>query len=142
MHGHIAVFFCRGLDKNLPRKNPDTAYLLKLLEPKAEFSKNGLRSLSASYMHHLRERRIKLLNGRIIIMNPIGSTNRFLTLIIVPKDLRRIIFHAYHTTPICAHMTRYKTLLLVRLRFSSQEYAKASSYGYKGMYVVFPQSQE
>ena len=79
--------------------------------------KKGLRSLSATYRYPLREKSIKLLNGRIIIMNPIGSANRFLVLIIVPRDIRRITFHAYHTTRMGAGMGRYETLLLIRLRF-------------------------
>ena len=58
-----------------------------------------------------------MLNGRLVIMSPIGSASRFLTLIIVPKALRFIIFTAFHCTPMGAHMKRYKTLLLIRLRF-------------------------
>ena len=96
------------------QKDHDTSYILKLLQPKVEFNHKGLRNLSAAYRHPLREKRVKLLNSRIVIMNPIGSANRFLTLIVVPKDIRRIIFHAYHTTFMGAHMGRYKTLLLIR----------------------------
>ena len=50
-------------------------------------------------------------------MAPIGSASRFLTLIIVPKALRRIIFNAFHCTPMEAHMKTIKTLLRIRLRF-------------------------
>ena len=106
------------------QKDYDTSYILKLLQPKAEFSEKGLRSLSAVYRHPLREKRVKLLNSRIVIMNPIGSANRFLTLIVVPKEIRRIIFHACHTTPMGAHMGRYKTLLLIRLRFFLARHAE------------------
>ena len=99
------------------QKYHDISYILKLLQPKTEFSEKGLRSLSTVYRHPLREKRVKLLNSRIVIMNPIGSANRFLTLIVVPKEIRRIIFHACHTTPMGAHMGRYKILLLIRLNF-------------------------
>ena len=97
------------------KKDHDTTHILKYLQSKAGFSEKGLCSLTATYRHPLREKHIKLLNSRIIIMNPIGSINRFLTLIVVAKDIRRIIFHAYHTTPIGVHAGRYKTLLIVRL---------------------------
>ena len=96
------------------QKDHDTSYILKLLQSKVEFSEKGLRILSAAYMHPLPEKRVKLLSSRIVIMNPIGSAIRFLTLIVVPKDIRHIIFHAYHTTPIGAQMGRYKILLLIR----------------------------
>ena len=57
------------------QKDHDTAYILTLLQSKAEFSEKVLRFLSPAYRHPLRENSIKLLNGRIVIMNPIGSTN-------------------------------------------------------------------
>ena len=60
---------------------------------------------------------MKLLNGRIFIMTPIGSATHFLTLIVFFKRLRRTIFHAYHTTTMGAHMKRYKTLLIIQARF-------------------------
>ena len=74
------------------QKDNDTSYILKLLQPKAEFSEKGLRSLSAAFRHPLREKRVKLLNSRIVILNPIGSSNRFLTLIVVPKKLDLLFF--------------------------------------------------
>lgn len=95
----------------------ERSFMIKLLQPKSEFSEKNLRILHTSYRHPLRENRMKLLNGRIVIMTPIGSISRFLTLIVVPTKLRRTIFHAYQTTPMGAHMKRYKTLLIIRGRF-------------------------
>ena len=57
------------------QKDHDTSYILKHLQPKADFSEKGLRYLSAVYRHPLREKRVKLLNSRIFIMNTIGSAN-------------------------------------------------------------------
>ena len=75
---------------------------------------------------------------RIFIMNPLGSANRFLTLIVVPKDIRCIMFHAYHTASMGAHMRRYKKLLL----FSGQARGKISSRGLVGVQVVSQHSKE
>ena len=73
--------------------------MTKQLQPNSEFSEKDLRILHASYRHPLQEHRVKLLNGRIVIMSPIGSVNRFLTLIVVPKQLRQfsmyIILHLW-----------------------------------------------
>ena len=91
-------------------------FIMKLLQPKAEFSKKDLRSLPATY-RPLRESRTKLLNGRIVFLTPIGSVSRFLTLIVIPEQLRKRIFYTYHATPMRAHMGRYKTLLVIQLRF-------------------------
>ena len=76
----------------------------------AKFSEKDFRSLHASYRPPFYEKRIKVLNGRIMIMTHITSASRFLALIVVPKDLRCIIFQAYHTTHMGAHMKRYKSL--------------------------------
>ena len=113
------------------QKDHDMAYIFKPLQPKAEFTEKGMHSQSVTYRHPLRKKRIKLLNGRIVVMNQIGSTNRFLTLIVVPKDIQRIIFHAYHTTPMSAHMGRYKTLFSFGYDFSGQKYEHISLCEYK-----------
>lgn len=95
----------------------ETSYIFKSLQHHTNFSEKDSRSLHASCRYPLREKRVKLLNGRIVIMNPIFSASRFLTLIVVPKNLRCIIFQAYHTTPMEVHIRRYKSLLIIRLRF-------------------------
>ena len=59
-----------------------------------------------------------ILNVRIVIMTPTASAIRFLTLIVTSKDLRRVIFLAYHTTPVRAYMKRYTSLLVIRVRSS------------------------
>ena len=59
-----------------------------------------------------------ILNVRIVIMTPTVSAIRFLTLIVISKDLRRVIFLAYHTIPVRAYMKRYTSLLVIRVRSS------------------------
>ena len=81
-----------------------TSFVMKLLQPNSEFSEKDLRIHHASYHHSLREHRMKFLNVRIVIMTPIGSVNRFLILIVVPKRLRRKIFHTYNNIPMGVHM--------------------------------------
>ena len=105
----------------------ESSYILMLLQSNAKFSEKILWSLHASYQHLLHEKRLKVLNGRIVIMIPIASASRFLTLMIVPKDLRRIIFQAYYTIPIGVHVLRYTSLLVILLRFLGLVCIKISS---------------
>ena len=95
----------------------DTKLLRSLLTVSATLGEKDIRALPLSYRHPLIEKSIKILNGRLVILTPIGAASWFLTLIIVPESLRQLIFQAYHSTPTDAHMKRYKTLLIVRLCF-------------------------
>ena len=88
-------------------------FIMKLPQPNSDLSEKYLRILHVSYRHPLREHRMKLLNGRIVIVIPIGSINLFLTLIAVPRRLRSTIFHAYYTTPMDAHIKRFKIVLII-----------------------------
>ena len=69
------------------------------------------------YCAHLREDRIKLEHGKLVCYVPIGGNKRFVTLLLVPKALTRMVFAAYHASGIGGHVGINKTLLVLRLRF-------------------------
>ena len=56
-------------------------------------------------------------NGRLLVFHAVGSSHRFLSLIVVPARLRHTVFFAYHTGAAGAHMGKTKTLLVLRMRF-------------------------
>ena len=60
---------------------------------------------------------MRIKNERLIILSPIASANKLLTLIVVPTKLRKTTFQAYHTTGVGGHMGSYKTLLILCMRF-------------------------
>ena len=83
----------------------------------SEWQKHELMSVSRAYRPHIRDKRMYIINGRLVILSPIASSNKFLSLIVVSESLRQLIFQAYHCTGVGGHMGSYKTLLILRLRF-------------------------
>ena len=69
------------------------------------------------FMIHLRENRIKLVEGILAWHITIGGDARFVILLLVPKDLVRLIFDAYYSGGISGHLCVIKTLTVLRLRF-------------------------
>ena len=111
---------------------------MTLLERNVEFGEKELRTIHQSYRHPLREKRVKTVNDRLVIVNLIDSASIFLTLIIVPKALCRIVCNAFHCTPMGAHMKTFKTLLLIRLRFIWPDMRKEIFDWVRGCLGCFP----
>ena len=76
-----------------------------------------INSAHKCYRAHLREKHIKLLDDKLEFYVPIRSDDRFVMLMIVPQDLRRVIFDAYHASGVGGQLCVNKTLVVLRLRF-------------------------
>jgi hypothetical protein len=58
----------------------------------------------------MRKSQIKWKDQRLILIEPIASMLKNVELGIVPLDLRRHIFHSFHTNPLGGHFSLYYTL--------------------------------
>ena len=114
------------LTKSVPSKDQwdeaykddkETNYMLTRLKDDTEWQERELLSVHRAYRPAIREKRLKMKLGRLVVMSPIAESNKFLTLIVVPESLRVTVFQAYHCTGVGGHMGTYKTLLVLRLRF-------------------------
>ena len=76
-----------------------------------------LTTVETSYQQHLREQRIILQDGKLIILKPIFQNVRFISLIIVHTSLRANIFSHYHDSTTCGHMGESKSLFSLCLWF-------------------------
>lgn len=65
-------------------------------------------NLYRCYRMHLREGRIKFRNTKLLCFVPICGNTRFVTVMIVPHGLRRIVFDAYHSSGTGAHVKLIK----------------------------------
>jgi hypothetical protein len=65
----------------------------------------------------MRKSQIRWEHNRLTIHEPIFNSTKTMRLIIVPKDLQRHIFTAFHATPLGGHFSVYYTLHRIRLRF-------------------------
>ena len=67
-----------------------------------------------AYLPYLEANAIGLQGHFIVIHQWLLSDHHSLSLIVVPKSLRSLIFSAYHASPTSAHLGHYKTLHCIR----------------------------
>ena len=75
-----------------------------------------VRSVHISYIQHLKNSRIFLLGGKLLLLKHINMDTILISLIIVPTSIHRKLFD-HHAGPGGGHMGEYKTLYRLRLRF-------------------------
>ena len=69
------------------------------------------------YRCHLKNNLIQMLGDKLVFFKPVNMKSKYITLLIVPDTLRRILFSHYHAGPTGGHMGEYKTLFRLRTRF-------------------------
>jgi hypothetical protein len=99
------------------QQDPDTQLMLKRLSSSTPFSKADISTLHYAYRDYIRQDRLALHDGKLVVFQPVQNNSEMLMLIVVPLSLRRDIFSAYHASPSTGHMGIYKTLHRIRLRF-------------------------
>ena len=98
-------------------QDPDTKLLLARLSSSTPFSKSDISEVHSACRDYIRQDRVSLFEGKLVVYQPVQNNQEMLMLIIVPLSLRRDIFSAYHVSPSTGHMGICKTLHHVRLRF-------------------------
>jgi hypothetical protein len=82
-----------------------------------EWTAEKAKKVSSCYQQTLLQGAIEWVNGRLCLTHLFDNNNHLLLLIIVPTELQRTLFIAYHAAPSCGHMGRYKTLFRLRQPF-------------------------
>ena len=99
------------------RDDKETNYIITRLKNNEEWQERELLSVHRAFRPVIRENRLRVKAGRLVMISPIAESSKFLTLIVVQKSLRTLIFQAYHCTGVGGHVGSYKTLLILRVRF-------------------------
>jgi len=60
---------------------------------------------------------IAIVNDKLVYFKPILMNMKYVTLLIVPENLRKPIFSHYHAGPSAGHMGKCKTLYRMRMQF-------------------------
>jgi hypothetical protein len=101
-------------------EDPETVTVMQLLlncHDKPSFTDEQLQTVSVSYKTALKDNRIQLVNGKLVLYKPFQMNTRCVALVIVPASLRKKVFSHFHAGPSAGHMGEYKTLFRLRLRF-------------------------
>jgi hypothetical protein len=90
--------------------DPNTFLIIKLLSAGAPWDQSSLNKVSSAYCPFLRDNRMRMMNGKLVAMQPVSNCSQVLALIVAPLSLRRHLFSAYHASPVTGHMKEFKTL--------------------------------
>ncbi|KAL3787769.1 LOW QUALITY PROTEIN: hypothetical protein HJC23_009820, partial [Cyclotella cryptica] len=98
--------------------DPETALIRHMIENPHTINKASLSKLHYVYRGLIRRSQIVVTaNGMLALHEPIESTDDSISLQLVPRSLRNIVFIAFHANPIGGHFNAYRTFSRIRLRF-------------------------
>ena len=99
------------------RHDENCARLISMLADPSSISTPNLTQIHSSYRAPMRQSQIKWENNRLSLYEPVANSTNTVRLTIVPVELRRHIFTAFHTNPLGGHFSLYYTVHRIRLRF-------------------------
>ena len=99
-------------------EDPDTKQIMNIISSKDQkINKNTLKPIHQAYHPHIIDNNISFSNNRLILTRALPLQNKAVTLIIVPRRMRRLLFDHFHGGPTGGHMGEFKTLHRLRIRF-------------------------
>jgi hypothetical protein len=97
--------------------DPCCAAILSLLLNPGKITNESLSEVHSIYWSAVRNSKLKWENKRIVLYEPIANSTNTIRLTIVPLELRKHVFTAFHVNPIGGHFLLYYTLHRICLRF-------------------------
>jgi hypothetical protein len=99
--------------------DPETSAIIRFVQNPCTISNKSLEEakLNANYRAALCQSQIALDNGILILHEPIVGSESYARLQLVPSHFRNLVFIAFHSNPLGAHLNVTRTLHRIRLRF-------------------------
>ena len=106
-------------DRWISAYNNDSELCLvrELAQNPSQITNKRLSEVDHNYRGPLRNSQISIEDGMLILQEPICGSTSYTRLQLVPRELRNILFVAFHTNAIGGHLNAYRTLHRLRLRF-------------------------
>ena len=106
-------------DRWISAYNNDSELCLvkELAQNPSQITNKRLSDVDHNYRGPLRNSQISIEDGMLILQEPICGSTSYTRLQLVPRELRNILFVAFHTNAIGGHLNAYRTLHRLRLRF-------------------------
>ncbi len=101
------------------RDNPKTAAIIAFVQNPGTISNKSLEDakLNANYRSALRQLHLMLEDNLLIYRKPIAGSESYACLLVVPLQLRNIIFIVFHSNPVGSHLNVARTFHRIRLRY-------------------------
>ena len=122
------------------RKDSDTNRILNklLAETKPVWSEACISKDDVEYCSHLKCNRIHVIHHKLVLLKPIFKDIKWLGLILVPAELRWVIFSHFYAGPSGGHVGEYKTLFRIWIRFFWPGICEDIKLWVKMVHVVVP----
>jgi hypothetical protein len=91
--------------------------IIKMITNPSQITNDNLSRVHAVYQAPIRQSQMKWEGQRLLLYKPIANSTKTVRLTIVPIDLRKHIFVAFHANPLGGHLSLYYTLHRIRLRY-------------------------
>jgi hypothetical protein len=103
--------------KEAYRLDEDCAAVIGMINDPSIISAESISKIHYTYRAPMRASQLKWEDERLVLHEPVAHSNNTVRLTVVPKDLRRHVFSAFHANPLGGHYSLYYTLHRIRLRF-------------------------
>jgi hypothetical protein len=90
--------------------NADMCLVRELAQNPSQITNKRLSEVNHNYCEPLRQSKILIEDGMLILQEPICGSMSYTCLQLVPQELRNIVFIAFHTNAIGGHLKAYCTL--------------------------------
>ncbi len=99
--------------------NPETAAIIQFVQNLGTTSTKSLEEakVNANYRTALHQLQILLEDGILILRKPIMGSKSYACLELVPSHFWNVVFIAFHSNPLGAHLNATRTLHQIRLQF-------------------------
>ncbi len=98
-------------------EDPDLSTIKQIVMDPSLLSRETLKKVNYNFHGPLRKSQIVLVARILVFHEPIARSGSYTRLTLVPRDLRNIVFIAFHSNPIGGHLDAVRTLHCLRLRF-------------------------
>jgi hypothetical protein len=99
--------------------DPETSAIIWFVQNPGTISNKSLKeaNLNANYCAALRQSQIAIEDRILILRKPIVGSESYACLQLVPSHFRNLVFIAFHSNPLGAHLNATRTLHQIRLQF-------------------------
>jgi hypothetical protein len=91
--------------------------IIKMITNPSQITNDNLSRVHAVYRAPICQSQMKCEGQRLLLYEPIANSTKTVRLTIVPIDLQKHIFAAFHANPLGGHISLYYTLHRIRLRY-------------------------
>jgi hypothetical protein len=93
------------------------AAIIKMIKDPSKITPEELIKIHSVYRSPIRQSQMKWEDQRLVLYETVANSTKTVRLTVIPLELRKHIFAAFHANPLGGHLSLYYTLHRIRLRY-------------------------